>query len=100
MVIVIVQELELEEAGASIVGAFSFLAGSADPGDEAMPKINRIARTEAKHRNLTSRLNVPSSHPSQDASSHKLLSLSSVVRQFVSNSSNALSNSAFRDSSL
>lgn len=76
MVIVIVQELKLKEAAASIVGRLSFLAGSADPGEEAMAKNKRMARSEAKHKNLSSVLNVLSSHPGQDASSYKQLPLS------------------------
>ncbi|MGA8849391.1 MAG: hypothetical protein WB564_06175 [Dehalococcoidia bacterium] len=86
MVIVIVQELEFdevdsEEAVASIVGGLSLLAGSADPGEEPPPKNKKSARIEAKHRNLTTRLNVPSSHPGQDASSYKQppLSLSAAA---------------------
>ncbi len=67
IVIVIVPELEfdeveLAEAVATIVGCLSLLAGSADPGEEPPPKNRNIAKTEAKHRNLTARLNVPSSH--------------------------------------
>ena len=77
MVIMIVPELEFDDAESaeaidSILGGLSLLAGSADPGEEAPPKNKKIARTEAKHRNLTSRLNVPSNHPGQDASSHTL----------------------------
>ena len=72
--IIIVQELEFDEvrlgeAVASILGLASGLAGSADPGDEAPPKNKKIARTEAKHTNLTTRLNVPSGHPGQGAPS-------------------------------
>jgi len=59
-------ELELLEAVVPIAGAPSLLAGSADPGEEP-PKNKKTARTEAKHRNLISRLNVPSSHPGQGA---------------------------------
>jgi len=73
-VIVIIIEPELEfaeveswEAVASILAGLSLLAGSAAPGEEAPPKNKRIARTEAKHTNLTHRLNVPSSHPAQAA---------------------------------
>jgi hypothetical protein len=67
-VIIIVPELEFDdvellEAVASILAGLSPLAGSAAPGEEAPPKNKKIARTEAKHRNLTTRLNVPSSHP-------------------------------------
>jgi len=52
MVIVIVHEVESDELDSAklvalIVGGFSFLAGSADPEDETMPKIKRMARTEA-----------------------------------------------------
>jgi hypothetical protein len=69
MVIIIVPELEfddveLAEAVVPILGGLSLLAGSADPGDEP-PRNKKIARTEAKHRNLTSRLNVLSSHTRQ-----------------------------------
>jgi len=72
IVIVIVQELEFEEvelveALVSISGGLSPLAGSAPPGEEAPPKNKKIARIVAKHRNLTSRLNVPSRHPAQGA---------------------------------
>ena len=72
IVIIIVQELEFDdvesvEAAALIAGAPSLLADSADPGEEPPPRNNKIARTEAKHRNLTSRLNVPSSRPGQGA---------------------------------
>jgi hypothetical protein len=56
-------ELESAEAAASIIGGLSLPAGSADPSEETPPKNKKIARTEAKHTNLTSRLNVPSSHP-------------------------------------
>ena len=77
MVIMIVQELELdevelEEALASIEAGLSLLAGSADPGEEPPPKSSNIPRTKAKHRNLTARLNVPSSRPGQDASTRTL----------------------------
>jgi len=70
MVIMIEQELEFDDAQlagavASILGALSIAAGSADPGEEAPPRNKKIARTEAKHTNLTSRLNVSSSHPGQ-----------------------------------
>lgn len=68
MVIIIVPELEfddveLSEAAASITGVLSPLVGSADPAEKAPPKNKKTARTEVKHRNLTTRLNVPSSHP-------------------------------------
>jgi len=74
-VIVIVPELEfdegeLAEAVVPILGGASLLAGSAAPGEEPPPRNKKIAKTKAKDRNLTSRLNVPSSHPGQDASSH------------------------------
>jgi len=67
-VIIIVPELELDEvelgeAAAPIVGGLSLLAGSADPCEKAPPKNRKIATTQANHRNLTSRLNVPSNHP-------------------------------------
>jgi len=73
IVIVIVPALEFEpveltEAATSNIGAHSVLAGSADPGDEVPPTNKNIARTEAKHRNLSGCLNVPSSRPGQDAS--------------------------------
>jgi len=76
MVIVIVPELEFDdvelgEAVASIAGTLSLLAGSADPGEEPPPKNRNIAKTEAKHRNLTTRLNAPSSHPRQTASNRR-----------------------------
>jgi hypothetical protein len=76
MVIIIAPELEFDdaeswEAVAPILAGLSLLTGSADPGDEAPPKNNKTARTEAKHRNLTTRLNVPSSRPGQDISSNK-----------------------------
>lgn len=72
IVIVIVHELEFDEvelvgAVTTILRGLSLLAGSADPGEEPPPKNKNIARTEAKHRNLTTRLNVPSSHPGQGA---------------------------------
>jgi len=63
-------ELELVEAVAPILGALSLLAGSADPGEEPPPTNKKIAKTKTKHTNLTARLNVPSSHPGQDVSSH------------------------------
>ena len=73
--IIIVPELEfddveLREAAASIVAGLSLLAGSADPCEKAPPKNRKIATTHAKHRNLTTRLNVPSNHPGQDISSN------------------------------
>ena len=80
IVIVIVPELEFDEvelaqAAASILGVLSLLAGSAAPGEEAPPRNKNTARTEAKHRNLTGRLNVPSGHPVQGAlDSHDLFS--------------------------
>lgn len=69
MVIVIVQELELDEvelveAPTSIGGGLSPLAGSANPGEEEPAKTKAITKTKAKHRKLTNRLNVPSSHTS------------------------------------
>jgi len=72
IVIIIAQELEfddveLPEAPISIGAGLSLLAGSADPGEEPPPKTSKIAKTEAKHRNLISRLNAPSSHPGQGA---------------------------------
>jgi len=68
MVIIIVpelefDELELAEAVASILGGLSLLAGSADPCEKAPAKNRNTATTQAKHRNLTARLNVLSSHP-------------------------------------
>jgi len=65
MVIVIVPELEFDDvelvqAVTPSIAGLSPLAGSADPGDEAPPKNKKIARTEAKHRNPTARLNIPS----------------------------------------
>jgi hypothetical protein len=76
MVIIIEPELEFDdvelwEAVPSILGGASLLAGSADPGVEPPPKNKKIAKTEAKHRNLTSRLNVPSSHPDHGALSSR-----------------------------
>ena len=72
MVIIIAPELEFDEvelveAAASILGGLSPLAGSADPCEKAPPKYRKIATTQAKHRNLTTRLNVPSSHPGRGA---------------------------------
>ena len=72
MVIMIEPELEFDdvEAGAavaSILAGPSLLAGSAEPSEEPPPKNKKIARTEAKHRNLTARLNVPSNHPGHGA---------------------------------
>jgi len=72
MVIIIVPELEfadveLWEAIASILGGASLLAGSAAPGEKAPAKNRNTTTTQAKHRNLTARLNVPSSHPGQGA---------------------------------
>ena len=87
IVIIIVPELEfdeveLEEALASIEAGPSLLAGSADPGEEAPPENNKIAKTEAKHRNLTTRLNVPSSHPGQGSlNCHDLFSQKISFRQ-------------------
>jgi len=68
IVIIIVPELEFDEVelvevAASILGGLSLPPGSAAPGEEPPQKNKKIAKTEAKHRNLTSRLNVPSSHP-------------------------------------
>jgi len=76
MVIIIEPELEfddveLSEATVPIAGGFSILAGSADPGEEPPPKNKRIAKTEPKHRNLTSRLNVPSRHTRQGTFHHR-----------------------------
>ena len=70
MVIIIVPELEFDdvelgEAAASIAGGSSALAGSAGPCEEPPPKNSKIAKTEAKHNNLATRLNVPSSHTRQ-----------------------------------
>jgi hypothetical protein len=72
MVIIIVPELEFDEvasreAAASILGGLSLLAGSADPCEKAPAKNRKTATAQAKHRNLTTRLNVPSSHPGQRA---------------------------------
>jgi len=72
MVIIIEPELEfddveLAEAPTSIDAGLSLRAGSADPGDEAPPRNKKIARIAAKPRNLTTRLNVPSTHRGQDA---------------------------------
>jgi len=72
MVIIIVPELEFDDAGsreavASILARLSLLAGSADPGEEAPPRNKKIAKTEAKHNNLTTRLNVLSNHLGQGA---------------------------------
>jgi hypothetical protein len=76
IVIVIVQELELEEAGASIVGFFSNSGASADtPGSDAA-KTTITASSDIQHRSLSNVLNFPSSHPGQDASTHKQLPLS------------------------
>ena len=70
MVIIIVPELESDDvelvgAAASILGPPSLPAGSAAPGEEAPPKNKKIAKTEAKHRNLTARLNISSNPRSQ-----------------------------------
>ena len=67
IVIMIVHELEFDdvesaEALASTGGWFSLLAGSAAPGEETPPKNKKIAKTEPKHRNLATRLNVLSNH--------------------------------------
>ena len=72
MVIIIVPELEFDDAGsreavASIGGGLSLLAGSADPCEKAPPRYRKTATTQAKHKNLTTRLNVPSSHLGQGA---------------------------------
>jgi hypothetical protein len=72
MVIIIVPELEFDEvelgeAAASIGGGLSPLAGSVDPCEKAPAKNRNTATTQAKHRNLTTRLNVPSNHPGHDA---------------------------------
>lgn len=69
-------EVELGEAVTSIGGGLSLRAGSAAPCEKSPPKNRKTATTAAKHRNLNSPLNVPSSHPGQDASSHKRPSLS------------------------
>jgi hypothetical protein len=71
-VIIIVPELEfddveLAEAVVPILGGLSTLAGSAAPGEEAPPRNKKIATTKAKQRNLTTRLNVPSSYTHQRA---------------------------------
>lgn len=72
MVIVIVQELELDVTEASTV-AGSFVSGTpADPAEEPTPNNTIMVRSEAMHKNLISGLNVPSSHPDQGASTHKL----------------------------
>ena len=68
--IVIAQELEFDEVEllevpTSIAGGLSPLAGSADPSEEEPAKTKAITKTKAKHRNLTSRLNVASGHPRQ-----------------------------------
>jgi hypothetical protein len=68
MVIIIVpelefDELELAEAAVPILGGLSPLAGSADPCEEAPAKNRNTATTQANNRNLTTRFNVPSSHP-------------------------------------
>ena len=70
MVIIIVPELEFDdvesaEAVASILGGASLPAGSVDPCEKAPAKNRNTATTQAKHRNLTTRLNVPSSHTRQ-----------------------------------
>jgi len=57
-------ELELVETIARIAGRLSLLAGSADPGEEEPAKTKAITRIKAKHRKLSHRLNVPSSHRS------------------------------------
>jgi len=86
MVIIIVPELEFDdvelvEPAASIGTALSLLAGSADPGDEP-PKNRKIATTHAKHRNLITRLNVPSSHPGYGAlNSRDLFSQKNLSQQ-------------------
>jgi len=64
MVIIIVPELEFDEVEllettARIAGWPSLLPGSADPAEKAPPKNKKIMKTETKHRNLTTRLNVP-----------------------------------------
>jgi len=72
MVIVIVHELEFDEvelgeAVAPILRGLSLLAGSVDPCEKAPAKNRNTATTQAKHRNLTTRLNVLSNHLGQGA---------------------------------
>ena len=72
MVIMIAPELEFDdveswEAVAPILGGDSLPADSVDPCEKAPAKNRNTATTQAKHRNLTTRLNVPSSHPGQGA---------------------------------
>jgi len=72
MVIIIVPELEFDEvelgeAVAPILGGASLPAGPVDPCEKAPAKNRNAATTQAKHRNLTSRLNVLSNHLDQAA---------------------------------
>jgi len=72
MVIIIVPELEFDEVESaeavdSILGGASLPVGSVDPCEKAPAKNRNTVTTQPKHRNLTSRLNVPSSHPGQGA---------------------------------
>ena len=72
MVIIIVPELEFDdvelvEPAASIGTALSLLAGSAAPCERVLAKNRKAATTEAKHKNLTIRLNAPSSNPGHGA---------------------------------
>jgi len=86
MVIIITPELEFDEvelveATASILAGLSLLAGSADPGEEPPPKSSKIARIEAKHRNLTTRLNLPSNRPGQGALDRRDLFSQKILSQ-------------------
>ena len=87
MVIIIVPQLEFDvelwEAVASIPGALSIAAGSANPGDEPPPRNKKIPTTKAKHRNLTIRLNVPSSHPGQGAPTRRDLFSQKTLSQEI-----------------
>ena len=86
--IIIVPELEfdevkLAEVPTSIVAGLSLLAGSADPGEEEPAKTKAITKTKAKHRNLTSRLNVPSNRPRHGAlNSRDLFSQKNSLKEY------------------
>ena len=88
IVIIIVPELEFDEvesreAVAPIVGGPPGLAGSADPGEVPPPKNKKTPRTEAKHRNLTSRLNVPPIYPGQGAPTRRDLFSQKTLSQEI-----------------
>ena len=76
MVIVIVQELELEAASASIVGDFSDPDIAADSPESEVEQAKTIVKSEAKHSNLSTGLNALSSSLGHHAYQHRLPPLS------------------------